>query len=297
MFNRLLSVVLAFGLIFASLDVYAKGYGRSYSSSSRSFSSSRSSSSPSRSYSSSPSKSYSSSPSKSYSSPAGKSYSTSSYSSSKSSTKPTTSSFNSGLSSSGKTADSQKRYVAATTPKATYKTPGPKGVEKPLNSSSPQVKQIRSTVNHDRYVNYDTRSTQFYGSSSPSFFQDSYSPFLMGWILSDALSSQDRAAWAYHHQSDMDKERYEEMLKKDAKLQAEIDALKAQNVTPDPNFVLPQMKDNPDLMYNKEFVKAAYNPVEVEQASSSSGLLWFVGCFFGFVVVCFVVYLFFGHDF
>lgn len=128
-------------------------------------------------------------------------------------------------------------------------------------------------MTHERYVTYDNRASAFYGGyyGRPVYYHDPFSPFLWGWIMSDAINSHQRALWMYHHQSDMDQARYQAMLAKDARLQAEIDALKAQNLARDPNYIPPQMQDNPDLMYNKEFVDASYNPVPVAPVATSSG--------------------------
>jgi len=196
--------------------------------------------------------------------------------------------------------ESQKQYTAATAPKSSYTTPGPGGVNRPIQANSPQVQTVRRYVTHERYVTYDNRASGFYGGyyGRPSYFHDSFSPFLMGWMFSSALSSHDRAAWMYNHQNDMDQARYQEMLRKDAQLQAEIDQLKAQNAPRDPSYVPPQMKDNPDLMFNKEFVDAAYNPVEVANPRTSQG--WLYSLFVSALVLGalgFVGYLLFFKEF
>ena len=183
---------------------------------------------------------------------------------------------NRGMSNQAKRVESKARYEAATTPKATYTTPGPGGVTKPVPPNAPQVQTIRRTVTHERYVTYDNRAQSFYGGyyARPTYYRDFYSPFLMGFLFSSVMRSSDRATWMYHHEADMDQARYHEMLSRDAQLQAEIDQLKAQNIPRDPGFVLPAMADNPDLMYSKEFVEASYNPVEVvgsENESLTSG--------------------------
>jgi hypothetical protein len=115
----------------------------------------------------------------------------------------------------------------------------------------------------------------------------------MGWLLSDAINSHERALWVYNHQNEMDQARYNEMLRRDARLQAEIDQLKAQNAARDPGYVPVAMRDNPDLMYNKDFVDASYNPVEVPTnnhqehgGGDSSGVgMFFLWLFVGLVVV------------
>ena len=217
------------------------------------------------------------------STPSGKSYSsgstssstrpssTSTSSNSSNSRKPSGTGYSSSLSSSGKKTESRMKYEAATAPKPTYKTST--GQSKPLDAASPQVSSVRKTITHERYVTYDNRCSGFYGGfySHPVYYNDFFSPFLMGWILSDAVNSHDRALWMYHHQADMDAARYAELLKRDAKLQAEIDQLKAQKVPVDGSYVPAQMKDNPDLMYNKDFVDASYNETSTEEWDEESG--------------------------
>lgn len=73
----------------------------------------------------------------------------------------------------------------------------------------------------------------------------------MGWLMSDALNSSQRAQWVYNHRDQMDDSRYNELIKHDAKLQAELDVLKQQNAARDPNYVPDQFKSDPDLMYAK----------------------------------------------
>jgi hypothetical protein len=171
------------------------------------------------------------------------------------------------MSNSAKRAESQKIFKAATTPKSTYTSKGSDGkvVQQTIKPDSPSVQTVRKYVTHERYVTYDNRASTFYGGfyGSPVYYHDPFSPFLMGWLFSDAINTHQRALWMYNHQSDMDAARYKEMLAKDAKLQAEIDQLKAKNTPQDASYVPPEMASNPDLMYNKEFVNASYNPVEV----------------------------------
>lgn len=166
--------------------------------------------------------------------------------------KPESSTFNNSLSNSAKQEESQRKFEAAK-PK-TYTPPGSK-TSKPISPTQSQT--VRKYVTHERHVTYENRSSTFYRGYQPHYYNDCFSPFLMGWILSDAMNTHDRAAWMYHHQSEMDQARYREMLSKDAKLQAEIDQLKAQNVKPDSGYIPTQMAENPDLMFNKEFVDAS----------------------------------------
>jgi len=176
--------------------------------------------------------------------------------------------FNDDLSQSAKREESRIRYQAANTPKSTYTPPGPSSKPVAINSDSPQVQNVRRHVTYEKYTTYDNRASTFYRGGQPIYYNDSFSPFLWGWIMSDAINSQQRALWMYHHQNDMDQARYQAMIAKDARLQAEIETLKAQNLARDPSYVPTQMQENPDLMYNKEFVEASYNPVLVEDEGS-----------------------------
>lgn len=300
---------------------YKPSYSPSTSSSGKSYSSGKSSYTPSKPYTpsytpstSSSGKSYSSgsksSSSKSYSSkpytpsytpssPSGKSYSSDSNSNSGSKSKysggsstnqpppvgkPASSNFNGGMSQSAKHEESRVRYQAANAPKQTYTPPGS---TKPIKTNPTQVQNVRRHVTHERYVTYDNRASVFYGGyyGHPVYYHDPFSPFLWGWIMSDSINSHQRALWMYHHQNDMDEARYQAMLAKDAKLQAELEALKAANMARDPNYVPEQMQDNPDVMYNKEFVEASYNPVAVETVSSSSGAAGVISVLFWTIVI------------
>lgn len=324
--------LVIFLILFAQNDVFAQK-GRSYSSGSKPSSSSFSK--PSSSF-SKPSTSFSKPSTPSFSkpsstkplAPSGKSYS------SGSSTKPSSSpppsapkgkSYSSGsnsspppspssvskkpnssteLSKSASKEASRIRYEAATKPKETYKTPT--GATKPVKADSPQVTTVRKYVTHERYVTYDHRGSTFYGSywGHPQPYNDFFSPFLMGYLLSDAINSHQRALWMYHQRpvsqgGTIDDARYTELLKKDAKLQAELDALKAQNLARDPNYIPPQYAENPDLLYDKGFIDASYNPQEVHTAGPSGGgvgfwtiLLWILGI----AAVFGVIYFFCIHE-
>lgn len=115
-------------------------------------------------------------------------------------------------------------------------------------------------MTHERYVTYDNRASSFYAPyssyHSPYVYHDNFSPFLMGWLMSDALNSSSRAQWVYNHRDS------NELLKHDAKLAAELEAIKARNVAPDPNYVPKEFADNPDLMYAKDAV-AVGDPVAI----------------------------------
>jgi hypothetical protein len=203
-------------------------------------------------------------------------------SSNKGSGKPSGSSgFGSSLSTSQKKDDSKTSYsssnknkpTTSTKPTTTTKSsPPPVTYKKPDSTKTytPSTKQVNTikSIPKEKVNNYSQRQNTFYNthttvySSGPSF-SDHFSPFLMGWMFSDIMSSHDRALWMYHHENDMDTERYKEMLAKDAQLQTEIDKLKAENVEKDPTYVPEKLKEDPDLMYSEDYVQTIHNHQEV----------------------------------
>lgn len=207
------------------------------------------------------------------------------------------------MSDAAKKQESKIRYEAATQPKPTYKTP--KGEEKPIKPDSPHVQTVRKYVTHERYVTYDNRASTFYGPyySAPQPYNDFFSPFLMGYLLSSAINSHDRATWVYHHRDQMDEARYKELLAKDAELKARLDALEKEKKARDPNYVLPTMKDNPDLQYSKDFVNASYNPQEVAEEDSDEGsgagtvFMWIFIVLIVLILLTLFVYYFFIKDY
>lgn len=183
--------------------------------------------------------------------------------------------FNSGLTSAGQQEDSRiafekhystpaatsKSYMPSNTPAATSKTytpsSTPAGTSRTYTPSDyVKVERIRS-VDESRYRNYDDRALVFYGNSRPANYNDYWSPFLNGYLLSSAINRTDRAAWVYHHRDSIDDARYQDLVTRDAGLAAQLEQMKLQNVQRDPGYVLPTMASDPDLMYSKGFVDSA----------------------------------------
>lgn len=246
--------------------------------------------------SSSSSKSYSSKPSsKSYSSSSTKSSIHSDSGSYKPSYKPSGGSIFDGFSSAAKTEQSKINFNQANAPKPSFTTPS--GKPKTIDPKSPAVNVVRKNTSPQEYTNYQNRSTVFYApySASPTNYHDSFSPFLWGWMFSSSLNSHDRASWMYHHKDEMDEQRYKDMLAKDSQLQLEIDKLKQSNVKVNPEYVPEQLKKNPDIMYDKSFVEASYNPdLSVKESNSCYSVFYYTFYIFVFV---FVLWFFFFKDF
>jgi hypothetical protein len=269
-----------------------------------------------------------STPAPSTTAPSGRSYSTGGNTDTRpppnsNSAKPNSSGWNPGLSGAAQREQSKQNYNAATrpaeTPKPTYKTP--KGTEKPIKADAPQVQTVKRYVTHERYVTYETRSTTFYGPSiyaHPYYYDDFFSPFMMGYLFSSAVNANERAYWVYCHRQDMDNARYRDMVSKDAELEARLRELerkeKLGEVTRNQNYVVPGMKSEPDLQYSHDFVESVYNPQSnptpspsssTSSSNDSSGGSSGVGAFFFWffmvilvVGICgFLVYVFFIREY
>lgn len=81
--------------------------------------------------------------------------------------------------------------------------------------------------------------------------------------------------WLYHNQNHIEKSAYERGMQ-DAAVAAELAKLKAANAKIDPDYVDPEFKEDPSLMYDDEYVQAAYNPKVVETPEKKSSFLWTV---------------------
>jgi len=159
--------------------------------------------------------------------------------------------------------DSKNSYKPQA-PKTEWKDPKTGQTRSFTQAEKGQVDTVRKTVTHERYITYETRYHDFYGpygyAGRPMvYYSDPFGPFFYLWLF-DRCTADERARWAYNHRSEMDDARWRDMVRRDADLEARVRALEAEKKARDPNYVPPAMKDNPDLMYNPDFVNAAYNP-------------------------------------
>lgn len=181
--------------------------------------------------------------------------------------------------------------------KSTYTTPA--GSTKEYSFKDITLKDnIQVKVQPEKIKNYETRNTTFYNryySSYPNYshpvaygsYNDYFNPFLMGWLMNSATSNQ-RAEWAYHHRDSMDDARYRELLKKDAELEAKVKKMEAEGVEKDPNYAPDDFKDDPDLMYNKDFVK----DIDEENSAGEKIFAVFKWCFFCLVGIILIWVIF-----
>jgi hypothetical protein len=152
-------------------------------------------------------------------------------------------------------------YQAGTAPKPTYRTPG--GIEKPIEPKAPQVDHARQSINPDLWRTRGMRTRVVYGpyyGRPPVVYDDPYNSFFWYWLLSQSLDSQ--ASWTYHHRYVMDRARYNDLLNRNASLAARVNQLEENKVVRDTSFTPPGI--DPDLMYNDNYLDAAFNPTAVE---------------------------------
>lgn len=172
---------------------------------------------------------------------------------------------------------------ATAPPKPTYTTATGKTVN--VDTSSTAVNTIRSkpSVNYTperRVERYETHIHHYHYSRPYSWYANQ--PYIdvgggysnaFFWIMMTEWSAQRRAEWLYHNEGRIQRDAYERGMR-DATTAAEVAKLKAQNAAVNTNYIDPEFKDNPDLMYDQGYVEAAYNP------STSSGawtiFLWVI---------------------
>jgi len=195
------------------------------------------------------------------------------------------------LSDAAKKEESKAAYQKANPPpQVTYKSStGKVATTKPADAA--RVQTVRN-VTYERHVTYDHRASTFYGGyyGHPVYYNDYFSPFLMGYLFSSAVNANDRALWLYNHRDAMDEARYRDAVSRDAALSARVAELEAQQVQRDPNYVVPAMAGDPDLQYNKDFVDAAY----VDQ---TSGVTVFIVTALVVVLLGVGIYFFFFKNF
>lgn len=88
-------------------------------------------------------------------------------------------------------------------------------------------------------------------------------------------SASRRARWLYNNQSNIESSAYQKGMQ-DAAVAAEIARLKAAGTAADPNYIDSEFADNPDLMYDQDYVEAAYNPTVQQPSAAGVVLKWLV---------------------
>jgi len=190
-------------------------------------------------------------------------------------------------SSSSARATAARKYAPtqrATAPaKSSYTSSSGKSVN--VRKDSTAVKTMRSRPSTDYTPAARTQRTEVhitsYGYSQPYSYYHSHSPYYMGggyssaywWMMMEWDASR-RARWLYNNQSNIESSAYQKGMQ-DAAVAAEIARLKTQGAA-DPNYIDKEFADNPDLMYDQDYVEAAYNPTVQPQRSAAGTLFKWV---------------------
>lgn len=204
-------------------------------------------------------------------------------SSENSNSKKPTKSFDSTASSAQKNVESRKSFEASK----------PVVVSKPVTSkiqtttTKEEVAQRPQRIEHHYHRYYGDRYTT-YRSQPYIDIGGGYSPIF--WYAMADWSAERRAMWFYHNQNTINRDLYEQELRKNSALAAEVNRLHTQNVSVNPQYVDKEFVDNPDLMYSDAVVAAAVKP-------KSSFSWWYIIIPFGLLLVGTSVYFVFVHDF
>lgn len=180
------------------------------------------------------------------------------------------------------------------TPKNDYISSSGKQIKIDTNSKS--VKNI-SNMDSEKYKHRSQRIEKHYHHHyGPRYDYYRSQPIIdigggfscLFWYAMMDWSLERRALWLYHHQSTVNSDLYTKQLE-NAQLKAEIERLKARKVIVDANYVDNEFRDNPDLMYDDNYVKAVYNP---DQDSWGWDFLWWVMVILiSIAIIILVVYL------
>jgi hypothetical protein len=99
-----------------------------------------------------------------------------------------------------------------------------------------------------------------------------------------------QAMWFYHNQATIDHALYEQQLANNAALRAKVVELETKRIARDPHYIDSEYKDNPDLMYDDNYVHAVSNPTVVPHHGTSIGwiVLWII---FGVILLAIAIKL------
>lgn len=168
-----------------------------------------------------------------------------------------------------------KQAKPAAAPRKTYTTASGKTIN--IKNDSTQVKGLRSQLSQQRWGNRQLRQKNFYGNRYANrplvIYNDPYSSN----FFYHAMGSPWLHLWMYHHMNSISAERRERMYQENADLKARVVALETAKTPRNESYVPDGMKDNSDLMYQKSYVEAVYNPqieVPIEQKQTAAGSMW-----------------------
>ncbi len=154
--------------------------------------------------------------------------------------------------------ESRWAYTKGQQPRDTYTDST--GKTQPLDPRDKRVEDLRGKLDEDKWITRQERQEKQYRdvrppSGPPVIYRDPYHNLFWWWLLAQSLDTQ--ARWAYHHRDAMAKERYDR-LEKNAEVKKRIEEMEREGKPRDPTYTPENLP--PDLMYDDEYVEAAYNP-------------------------------------
>lgn len=193
--------------------------------------------------------------------------------------------------------ESKSAFLKGKAPADTYTDP--KGNTVKIDPKDQKIASLRNQLSEEKWRNREVRERTFYSTyySRPVVvYHDPYNSFFWYWMLDRSIEQQ--AMWAYNHRYSMDAARYNELTSRNAELAARVRALEASGAARNPAYQPTGMSDA-DLMYDKSYVQAAYNPepapVHRQSGPVDAGpvLKVLLYIFLGLAIIALVVWLIF----
>lgn len=138
-----------------------------------------------------------------------------------------------------------------------------------LEQSNRDLRDSNRYLRRDRADAREAALRAQYHYGSPYAFRSSYSDIFVGsmiWSMWSNWNARQQAEWMYHHQSQMDQMRYQELLNSNAQLRSEVQNLERQSIARNSAYVPPQLAGNEDLMYAQNATQIAQQQAAQVQA-------------------------------
>jgi hypothetical protein len=120
-----------------------------------------------------------------------------------------------------------------------------------------------------------------YRTQPVAVYHDGFNPWFWLWLMD--RGQRDRDYWIYNHRDEMDQQRYQDLVHKDADLERRLHDLEDQGTPHDPSYTPPGVDQ--DLMYDTNRVQQAYTQ------NQSQHSVW--GTLFGLAAIVAGIYLIF----
>lgn len=122
----------------------------------------------------------------------------------------------------------------------------------------PEVRQ-QNTVTHIHTYHYH-HDYNWYRTQPVVYVGGGYSSSF--WYMMAEWNAERRALWLYNNRDNIERDAYQRGLR-DAEVARIVARMEAQRINRDPDYIDPEFNRAPHLMYDEDFVEAAYNPTVV----------------------------------